>query len=81
VKEEYLVLGLGNVSFKPDLYKTLLRYFLAGGNDMEGLGSTIEKLVLPSKVYYTRVKQLINAGSFEQSDYFVYKYTNLRLFF
>ena len=54
MKEEYLVLGLGNVSFKPDLYKTLLRYFLAGGNDMEGLGSTIEKLVLPSKVYYSK---------------------------
>ena len=74
MKEEYLVLGLRNVSFKPDLYKILLRYFLAPGNDMEGLGSIIEKLVLPSKVYCTRVKQLINAGSIEHSDFFVYKY-------
>ena len=56
-------------------------FMLADGdsNNNEGLeakSSTIQKLGISKKVYYTRLKQLINAGLVEKSDG-VYKHTTL----
>jgi hypothetical protein len=48
-------------------------------NNNEGLeakSSTIEKIGISKKVYYTRLKQLINAGLIQKSDG-VYKHTTL----
>jgi GTP-sensing pleiotropic transcriptional regulator CodY len=46
---------------------------------LESKSSTIQKLGLTRKVYYNRLKQLINAGSIKQSNQ-VYKYTTLDYF-
>ena len=55
-------------------------FLLAGGDSnnegLEAKSSTMQKLGISKKVYYTRLKQLINAGLVEKSDG-VYKQTTL----
>jgi hypothetical protein len=54
-------------------------FMFADSNNNQGLeakSSTLQKLGLSRRVYYTRLKQLINAGLIEKSDH-AYKHTTL----
>jgi hypothetical protein len=56
-----------------------LSIFMFADNNNQGLeakSSTLQKLGLSRRVYYTRLKQLINAGLIEKSDH-AYKHTTL----
>jgi len=53
-------------------------FMFADGNNrgLEAKSSTLQKIGLSRRVYYTRLKQLINAGLIEKSDH-VYRHTTL----
>jgi hypothetical protein len=48
----------------------------SSNNGLEANSSTLQRLGLSRRVYYTRLKQLINAGLIEKSDHF-YRHTTL----